>query len=389
MRHIKIAIALILVLATVAFAQSAVKLQSSAGAVINPATSDNQTNGSQVVKGNVAAADGKANPTTAIESICYLSGWNAATWDKINSGGTSGSAISTQARGVLSTRSFGYIYNGTNWDPFKGDSTNGLDVDVTRLPAPYKMEVSAGTVSGAWALQKFGAAPMGVQTTATDIWSRADSTPTQQIWLAPTAARIHGIRSSDANDDGNPAGTGARTITVYGLTSWSASSETSETITTNGTTTVNTSNSYVIIHRMKTATSGTAGPNVGTITAIAATDNTVTAVILPGEGQTEMAIYGIPSTKSLYLDTWCANIDKTTAASASVDFRLMVNETPDTNPAVFLRKHDLSLQTSATTQFCRQFLTPLKIAGPAIIKVQGIASSADIDSESSFDGVVK
>lgn len=119
------------------------------------AIASNQTNGNQVVKGNVTAADGKANPTAAIESVCYMEGWNASTWDKLNSGGTSGSAISTQARGVLSVRNFGYIFNGTNWDPLKGDATNGLDIDVTRTATShgktvlYTMisQVSAGTTT--------------------------------------------------------------------------------------------------------------------------------------------------------------------------------------------------------------------------------------------------
>lgn len=41
---------------------------------------------------------------------------------------------------LLYTQARGYAYNGTTWDRLRGDTANGLDVDVTRLPA-----LAAGT----------------------------------------------------------------------------------------------------------------------------------------------------------------------------------------------------------------------------------------------------
>ena len=251
----------------------------------------------------------------------------------------------------------------------------------------FALEVAKGKVSGHSQINKFGAAPSGVQTTATDIWSRADATPTQQIWLAPTAARIHAIVSSSANDDGDPVGTGARTLRVYGLKTW-ASAETSEDITLNGVTPVNTANSYVIIHRMKCLTYGASGPNVGTITATADSDTTITAVILPGDGQTEMAIYGVPSTQSFYLTRWWAGIDKVTAAATSCDFELRVNEAPDVITTVFLRKDDMAVQSTGSNWCERIYGNPVKFAGPCIVKIQGIASAADTDGKSGFDAYI-
>lgn len=249
----------------------------------------------------------------------------------------------------------------------------------------FALDVARGLITGITQVNKFGAAPNGIQTTATDVWSRADSTPTQQIWLSPTAARIHAIVSSSTDDDGSPVGTGARTIRVYGLKTWDLA-ETSEDITLDGTTPVNTANSYVIIHRMKVLTCGANGPNVGTITATAATDTTITAIIAPGDGQTEMAIYGVPSIQSLYMTRWSCSIAKSSGVVVDATFQLRVNESPNIQTSCYLRKNDLSVQSNGNNNVEKHFDNPVKYAGPCIIKVQGIASSADVDAKSGFDG---
>lgn len=248
----------------------------------------------------------------------------------------------------------------------------------------FGLEVARGRVTGVTSVNKFGSAPDGIQTTITDIWSRANAAVTQQIWLAPTAARIHAIVSSSASDDGDPVGVGARTIRVYGLKTWDLA-ETSEDITLNGTTPVNTANSYVIIHRMKVLTSGATSINVGTITATAATDSTVTAVILPGDGQTEMAIYGVPSTQSFYLTRWSAAVAKN-ATAVYCSFQLRVNENPDVQTTNFIRKNDLSVLSTGSTNVEKVFTNPIKYSGPCIIKVQAEGSANDIDGKSGFDG---
>lgn len=241
----------------------------------------------------------------------------------------------------------------------------------------YFSELALGNIPGRTTVNKFGAAPNGIQITATDIWGRADATPTQQIWLAPTAARVHAVASSGTADTGF-------NVRVYGLTSWDTA-ETSELVAMAGTAPVNTSNSYVIVHRMKCIYTADKTTNAGTITATAATDDTVTAVINPGDGQTEMAIYGVPSTQKAILHRWGANIDKGATAAVTVDFRLLVNENPNTQTTGFLRKDDMSLQTTGTNSHDRIYPIPPVYAGPCIIKVQGIASAADVDGESGFD----
>ena len=245
----------------------------------------------------------------------------------------------------------------------------------------YFTDLALGNIQGHYSVNKFGAAPSGAQITATDIWSRANATPTQQIWLAPTAARVHAIVSSDALDTGF-------NVKLWGLKTWDTA-ETSETVALTGQVPVNTVNSYVIIHRMKIIPTAAKPVAVGTITATAAVDNTVTALIIPpaGEphdGQTGMAIYGVPSTQTALLHSWYAQIDKATGVAASCDFRLRVNENPNIQTTGFLRKSDISVQSTGTNSKDRAFIIPQRYEGPCIIKIQAIASTADLDAEAGF-----
>ena len=241
----------------------------------------------------------------------------------------------------------------------------------------YFGEVALGNIAGRTVVNKFGIAPSGIQTSITDVWSRADASATQPVWLAPTAARVHAIVSSSAADTGF-------NVRVYGLTSWDTA-ETSELVALSGTTPVNTVNSYVIIHRMKCIYTAAKTTNAGTITATAATDGTITAVIAVGNGQTEMAIYGVPSVQKALLWRWGCSIDGASAAAATVDFQLRVNENPNVQTTGFLRKEDVGLQSTGTNSFDRHWKIPPVFSGPCIIKVSGIGSAADIDAKAGFD----
>lgn len=94
-------------------------------------------------------------------------------------------------------------------------------------------------------------------------------------WVPPTQARVHAVVSGSVNDAS--AGTGARTVQVTGYNSSRAL--VSETVTLNGTTPVNTSNSFSHITEMRVLTVGSGGVSAGIITATAATDSTVTSSI--------------------------------------------------------------------------------------------------------------
>lgn len=234
----------------------------------------------------------------------------------------------------------------------------------------------------------FAHAPDGIQATRTSLWARADSTPTQQVWIAPTAARVHDIVSSSAND--TSAGSGARTVQVWGLTSWNDDElESTEMITMNGTTPVSTVNSYVVIHRMRVRTNGATGWNEGAISATAQTDSTVTAQMPAGQGQTQLAVRGVPEGWRAFVTYWDAALGKSSGAARDARFSLEDWEMSDpSNPSINIRD-EIAVQTNGANAFPKNYppLGPLRFTGPCIIHTTAIASAADVDGSSSLSAL--
>ncbi|GAF77034.1 unnamed protein product [marine sediment metagenome] len=256
------------------------------------------------------------------------------------------------------------------------------------MPEDFYQKVAEGRKDGYKAINKFGFNGVIASGVTADIWSHGQ-TGGVLIWVAPTAARTHTIASTDADD--TSGGNGARTVKVYGLTSWDLT-ETSETVTMNTASPPVTTNSYVIIHRMKVITSGgavAAGVNQGVITATATGDATVTAQIEIGEGQTEMAIYGIPSIETLYIGEMGLTMNKAGGAAGLIDVDLHVNQEPDSQLKSFIHKHHIGLITVGTSAITVPFHPPKAIAGPAIIKMQATSSASSLSVSGWFNGVVK
>lgn len=240
-------------------------------------------------------------------------------------------------------------------------------------------------------LHKFGQTTNADSGVTTDIWDGANPTDDIAIWIAPTTARVHGIVSSDINDSDsggvNPQSTGARTIRVYGLTSWSTP-EITEDIIMDGTTSVNTVNSFVAIYRMKVITSGEDGPNLGVIKATAAVDNTTTAVISAGNGQTLMSIMAIPSGEELYLEGHSSSAIKS-AGSSTAEIRICVNETPNVNEKTFLVKHVTGLSMAGTSTEVMGPETPWLFKGPCIIKMQANSNTNNLQITGQLNGFIR
>jgi len=121
---------------------------------------------------------------------------------------------------------------------------------------PFELQVSRGHVAYHSVVHVFGHNPDvddGVEAT---VW------PVSGVLLGhPASPTIMKISSSSANDDA--AGTGARTVRILGING--TGGYTSETVTLDGQTAVNTVNTYDAIESMTVLTAGSGGVNAGII----------------------------------------------------------------------------------------------------------------------------
>ena len=259
------------------------------------------------------------------------------------------------------------------------------DGSLTATILDTALEASRGNITGTSVVNKFGTSTNMDSDIVTDIWDRANATDDQDVWLAPTAARIHQIKSTDDNDGktGSPSATGARTVRIFGLPDWDTK-EISEDITMSGTDNVATSSAFVIIYRIQVLTCGASGPNIGTITATADSDSTVTAQVQPGLGQTRMCIYGIPSTQKLYLTTFYFHLDKAGGA-ARADYILKETVDVENQPTVFRNIWDGAVDTAGTSAYIHQWSPYRAFEGPMIVKVSGEASANNSQGSAGFD----
>ena len=137
------------------------------------------------------------------------------------------------------------------------DSTLAQDFDATVVrPTDFKYEVAEGLRQGYTTWNKWGYNPdidVGTET----VWSVGGT------FTPLSSAGTLEVVSSSANDDGDPAGTGAQSIIIYGVDA--NYEEQTEVVTLNGTTAVTTTNSWLGVNRAAIYLSGSGGINAGDI----------------------------------------------------------------------------------------------------------------------------
>jgi hypothetical protein len=100
-----------------------------------------------------ALSDNQANPTTPTVGAALLA-FDGTTWDRVRTGlGDAGSGL-----GLLASLAF--LYNGTTYDRLRGDVTNGLDVDVTRVGGTVTVDGSGVTQPVSGTLSVGGTVPV-------------------------------------------------------------------------------------------------------------------------------------------------------------------------------------------------------------------------------------
>jgi len=246
----------------------------------------------------------------------------------------------------------------------------------------FLLEVALGNVSNYKGVNKFGHANDCDAAAVSDIWDGSDGLTSTHVWVRPTEARVHALVSTSVEDDSGA--TGINVMIIQGLTSWDDTIETTEIVVMDGTTPVNTTNSWVIIHRMRGMTYGSLGTNAGIITATAAVDGTVTAAMQIGNGQTLMAIYGVCAGSRFAISN--IHMDMIGNAATSGVGRLMVETRLDTGVSGERVQREWNLQPTA--RYETSVVPPIVMDGPAIIKLQIIADTNNSAATGSFDGVL-
>ena len=167
---------------------------------------------------------------------------------------------------------------------------NEISNEVNDMQVPFYTRVAQGLVPGYSSFSVFGYNP-DVDQTEESVWPDGGLVP------HPTVASQLTIVSTSTDDDGSPAGIGARTVYIEGVDG--NYNVISQTITMNGTTGVTTTGSYLYVNKFYVVTVGSHGSNVGEITAKVGT--TLYDIIATGYNTRTTAHYCVPAGYTAYL----------------------------------------------------------------------------------------
>jgi hypothetical protein len=190
------------------------------------------------------------------------------------------------------------------------NTTGVVCQSISRVGAtePFELQVARGQITG-HSTNLVSGISGGVGTSYTTVWSQ------NTVYAYLSAATVIKISSSSAND--TSAGTGARTVSIYGLDG--NYNQINETVTMNGQTAVNTVNSYLRVFHLAVVTAGSGEAAAGTIYAgTGAVTSGVPAVIYgaytTGNGATA-AIWTVPAGYTAFVTGYASGYSNATATA--------------------------------------------------------------------------
>jgi len=241
---------------------------------------------------------------------------------------------------------------------------------INTFGAASNIVISAGDLAGYSAINKFGRNP-NIGGAPETIWMYGG----RYVYLtSPSTVYAH---STDTDD--SVSGTGARTVTIQGLDGNYESIE--ETVTVRSG--VASTAQFLRVFRAFVVTSGSTGTNEGNI--IISTGAAGTGTVLAdigtigtgttyGLGQTQLALYTIPSHCTGYLTTWNIGVgsynDAVTVSLLSREF----------NSAFRTR----DIMDAPGGHHTRNYSVPIRLPAKTDIEIIGIASTGT-NISSSFD----
>ena len=236
---------------------------------------------------------------------------------------------------------------------------------------PFYLQVAREQIFNHKSIFKFGN-NTSVGDTLETVWAEGG------LYSYLTSASVLKVSSSSTAD--TSAGTGARTVQLFGLdTNYD---EINETVTLNGQTAVNTTKEYLRINRMIVRSAGTGGANAGVIYAGTGTVTTgvpanVYASIngVTGANQSLMSLWTVPAGYTAYILQY--DISNGTTSNTPAVCKLVLAVRP--YGEVFQSKDVKSLTTGMHVE--ETFSIPLKVEEKSDIEVRAISSSNSV----SFD----
>jgi hypothetical protein len=235
-------------------------------------------------------------------------------------------------------------------------------VTVQGAYEPFDLQVSRGQIMGHQDILVSGS-NISLGTSYSTVWSQAG------LYAYLSTAAVMEISSSSASD--TAAGTGARTVTIYGLDA--NYNQINETVSLNGQTAVNTTNSYLRVFHLLVNTAGSGGAAAGTIYAGTGTVTAGVPAVVYGSyssvGGSSACIFTIPAGYTGYVYDFSVSFGST---SANVFARIGLYARP--NGGVF----DNSLQGVAGNggSFVTPLSYPLSFPEKTDIEIRGQGTTA-------------
>lgn len=200
------------------------------------------------------------------------------------------------------------------------------------------------------------------------------------LFLNLTGAEAISVVSSNANDDGSPAGTGARTIKMTYIDTNYAIVETAD-ITLNGTSSVSVlASGCLALLWIEVTSAGSNGSPVGNLTVTSGAPTSGTLAYIPaGSNKSLNAFFMVPDGYTGYVICWSGgNIQN----SQDMRLRATVNTTDRTLSTVYHFQDNKNI--ASNTNFDHD-LPALKYPARCKIKVSTISSSTAINTRADAD----
>jgi hypothetical protein len=196
------------------------------------------------------------------------------------------------------------------------------------------------------------------------------STTTEKVvrrttYTEQTVNAQRSFSSANANDDGSPAGTGARTITLTYYTATGTGPFT-ETLTLNGTGCVATvASNIAFVENIKVTTVGSTGSNVGIISMFvnAACGGGTIGTIAATNNSTFWAHHYVPTGKTANVTGISAGATSTTVGCGSLF--VLKSKNLSVSDAVEIQVSDFVRLYGQSSTFARNYQSPIKVTGPA------------------------